>query len=525
MTGAERYTSKYNDGVIDADDKNSKTETNEAVAWHRSLITSDRYRGKSSIENREIDEEALSDRARVLYSSAFRRLQQKTQVFAVSKDAAVRTRLTHSLEVASVGRWIAQKVVDGPLAGLEPRYRSALVLLVETACLAHDIGNPPFGHFGEAAIQAWFRDNWENTAEKTLTINDDLRVLVRDFLEFDGNPQGTRILTRLQGLTKNDRNLYGMDLTFSQLLVALKYPRGPKDVPSRWKNKPGFFESDRPRVKKAWDAFGFDVQRRFPLAYLVEAADDISYCISDVEDGIDQGAFTVRDFFNELHSWIDKLNPKQPALSDLRKIAQTRSQNAKKDPAEAKDHFMRFKTDFTRNMIEEAVRAYRDGSSKDIKEGSRLGLLDDTDADDLLETLKDVARKFLYIEEKVQRPFLAGLRIVHGILDQYGGLLKLTAEDFALLRKAWKSADRTAVYKQKLETLLPLLDRLPAHYLDVYDSATNKQYKESADLMKLWGEENWEWFSRAHLIVDYLAGMTDEFAYRTYQIISGAKLE
>jgi dGTPase len=506
--------------VADEQNKDDSSATFDSVAWHRNLIAPDRYRGKSSVLNREIDEEALSDRARVLYSSAFRRLQQKTQVFTVSKDAAVRTRLTHSLEVASVGRWVAQKVVDGPLAGLEPRYRAALVLLVETACLAHDIGNPPFGHFGEAAIQAWFRDNWETVVQKELKENDKLKVLILDFLQFDGNPQGTRILTRLQGLTKNDRNLYGMDLTYSQVLTALKYPRGPKDVPSRWKNKPGFFESERPRVKKAWDALGFDVQRRFPLAYLVEAADDISYCISDVEDGIDQGVFTVRDFFNELQVWIDKPNPKEPALLDLRKIAQRRTDDAKKEPAEAKDHFMRFKTDFARTMIEEAAKVYGDGSSKDIIDGSRLGLLDNTDADDLLETLKDVAKKFLYIEEKVQRPFLAGLRIVHGILDEYGEFLKLTRGSFALLRQAWKSADRDAVHKEKLQTLLPLLDRLPAHYLDVYDSAA----KESESVNE-WGEDAWEWFCRAHLIVDYLAGMTDDFAYRSYQVISGAKLE
>jgi len=311
-----------------------------------------------------------------------------------------------------------------------------------------------------------------------------------------------------------------MDLTYWQVLTALKYPRGPKDVPSRWKNKPGFFESERPRVKKAWDALGFDVQRRFPLAYLVEAADDISYCISDVEDGIDQRVFTVRDFFNELQVWLDKPNPKEPALLDLRKIAQTRSDDAKKEPAEAKDHFMRFKTDFARTMIEEAAKAYGDGSSKDIIDGSRLGLLDNTDADDLLEALKDVAKKFLYIEEKVQRPFLAGLRIVHGILDEYGEFLKLTRGSFALLRQAWKSADRNAVHKEKLQTLLPLLDRLPAHYLDVYDSAA----KESESVNE-WGEDAWEWFCRAHLIVDYLAGMTDDFAYRNYQVISGAKLE
>ncbi|MGB7281205.1 MAG: dNTP triphosphohydrolase, partial [Candidatus Acidiferrum sp.] len=277
-------------------DTNNRANFNP-ISWHESLITDGRYKGKSSIENRTIDEEAISDRARVVYSSSFRRLQQKTQVFTVSKDAAVRTRLTHSLEVASVGRWVAQKVVDGPLAGLRPPYRSALVSLVETGCLAHDIGNPPFGHFGESAIQEWFRENWSSVAGEQLANEDKLKTLVEDFLQFDGNPQGTRILTRLQGLTKVDRNLYGMDLTFSQILTSLKYPRGPKDDSSRWK-KAGFFESERLRIESAWKAFEFKVQRRFPLAYLVEVADDISYCISDMEDGIDQGVFTPEEVFD-----------------------------------------------------------------------------------------------------------------------------------------------------------------------------------------------------------------------------------
>ncbi len=490
----------------------------DTIAWHKSLITDQRYKGKSSVTGRSIAEEAVSDRARVLYSSAFRRLQQKTQVFTVSKNAAVRTRLTHSLEVASVGRWIAQKVVDGELKGLGPLYSSALVSLVETGCLAHDIGNPPFGHFGESAIQAWFRDNWKAAAGRKLAKDRKLNVLIEDFLQFDGNPQGTRILTRLQGLTKKDRNLYGMDLTFSQVLTALKYPRGPKDRPSGWK-KAGFFESERPRIEEAWGALKFKVQQRFPLAYLVEAADDISYCISDMEDGIDQGVFTLRDFFTEIQSWIGEKNPKQQALTELRKSARERSKDAEKNPAEAKDHFMRFKVVFTRTMIEEAARIYGDGSSQDIRDGSRPGLLHKTDADDLLEALRNIAKKFLYVEEKVQRPFLAGLRIVHGILDQYGELLKLKRDSFAKLRKAWKSGDRGEVYKEKLQILLPLLDRLPAHYLDVYDCTASDEPS-----LKKWGKETWEWFCRAHLIVDYLSGMSDDFAYGTYQVISGAQL-
>ena len=135
-------------------------------------------------------------------------------------------------------------------------------------------------------------------------------------------------------------------------------------------------------------------------------------------------------------------------------------------------------------------------------------------------SLKGIARRFLYHADRVQRPFLAGLKVTHGILDEYSKLLNLTQENFTLLRNAWRSADRGAVRSQGLETLLPLLDSLPPHYLDVYDSAANDELS-----LKKWGKETWEWFGRAHLIVDYLSGMSDDFAYRTYQVISGAQLE
>src|SRR4051812_10123147 len=100
-----------------------------------------------------IADEAASDRSRVLYSSAIRRLQQKAQVFALSKNAAVRSRLTHSLEVADVGRRIADGLGRGLLKGLNDSLLVAISYLVETGCLTHDIGNPPFGHFGEVAVQ------------------------------------------------------------------------------------------------------------------------------------------------------------------------------------------------------------------------------------------------------------------------------------------------------------------------------------------------------------------------------------
>jgi len=490
--------------------------------WHRVLIDNTRYKPSgSSIQGRSIDEEASSDRARVLYSSAFRRLQHKTQVFTLSKDAAVRSRLTHSLEVANVGRWIAQKVADRHLrpGGLEPEYCSAFVTLVETGCLAHDIGNPPFGHFGESAIQEWFRDKWPVIASNR-SKDTKLQKLTKDFLSFDGNPQGIRVLTRLQGRTQTERREFGMNLTYSQVLTALKYPRGSLDAP-KWK-KAGFYESERSKIESAWKHFNIDpkAQRRFPLAYLVEAADDISYCIGDMEDGIDQGIITPGQVFAELGEWIDKATASSSLAGLRQNLRDARENIGTVDWIGAKDLFTVFKTIFTGAMIEECAISYADGSAEDIVSGTREGLLDGTDAEELLEALKSIARRFLYPADRVQRPFLAGLRVIHGILDEYGRILTLTQEQFALLRESWRSPDRKRVSEEGLETLLPLLDNLPAHYLDVYDSAALDD-----DSRNKWGRETWELFCRTHLILDYLSGMTDDFAYHMYQVISGGRLD
>jgi dGTPase len=514
--------------------KSSRQEVFDPVEWHRRLVTKERYnpKGSSVKEPRDVDEEATSDRARVIYSSAFRRLQQKTQVFTVSGDAAVRSRLTHSLEVASTGRWIAQKIVDNLLnQGLEAIYCSAIVALVDTGCLAHDIGNPPFGHFGEAAIREWFTYNWEAVAGER-SKDPKLQDLVRDFLQFDGNPQGMRILLRLHGRTRWERERYGMDLTFTQVLTALKYPRGPngcKESEEIWK-KAGFFESERMKIEKAWQALGFKELQRFPLAYLVEAADDISYCISDMEDGIDQEMFTPFQFFDEIVNRWSPANDLKDLLKDARDW-RDEILDKKKDVGLAKDLFFKFKTSFGATMIKKAADLYGDGNSEDIKKGTRSDIFeckDGKDAKALLDCLKTIAREYLYPKHKVERPFLAGLNVVHGILESFGKLLRLTQEQFSILREAWRSGERGEVKSQNLETLLPLLDLLPLHYLEVYDYGVafeDQSNEEAPSMGKKWGQENWEWFCRAHLIVDYLSGMTDDFAYRTYQVISGASLE
>lgn len=163
------------------------------------LISSKRMKD-TRVSSRSLDGEADSDRGRVLFSAAFRRLQNKAQVFLLESNAAVRSRLTHSLEVSSVGRYIAQEVLhkfgerraELGLTGKE----HAFATFVETACLLHDIGNPPFGHFGERAIGTWFTDT--DRKPSSFPQRSRTHAHLAEFGRFDGNPQGFRIVTRLQ---------------------------------------------------------------------------------------------------------------------------------------------------------------------------------------------------------------------------------------------------------------------------------------------------------------------------------------
>jgi dGTPase len=234
---------------------------------------------------------------RIVFSSAFRRLQDKTQVFPLAKNDYVRTRLTHSLEVASVGRSLG--VLAGDHVLRQQREMSAagytvgdFGAIVAAACLAHDIGNPPFGHAGEAAIQSWF-----NTSDLGRSVLARLAPEERaDFERFEGNAQTFRILARL-GMPDNAG---GMQLTCATLAAVAKYPRSahlafaaPAGVSGK---KHNFFHADRERFEAVAQAAGL-IRRharaacwcRHPLAFLVEAADDISYCVIDVEDAFRAG--------------------------------------------------------------------------------------------------------------------------------------------------------------------------------------------------------------------------------------------
>ncbi|WP_083455899.1 dGTP triphosphohydrolase [Desulfosarcina cetonica] len=229
-----------------------------------------------------------SDYSRISMSAPFRRLQDKAQVFPLEPNDFVRTRLTHSIEVSGVARSIgvlAEKwlLENGHLSQDKIGHIPSILASVG---LAHDIGNPPFGHFGEKCIQVFFKKNEE--------LLKDLNEMEKaDLLNFDGNVQGLRLLLRL-GLASDE---FSYNLTFPTLATIVKYPkdsitgnqRSSKNISLK---KYGFYQTD----KDKYEEINYTLQlshERHPLCYLLEAADDICYSVSDIEDGFKKNTITL----------------------------------------------------------------------------------------------------------------------------------------------------------------------------------------------------------------------------------------
>ncbi|MFD2191553.1 deoxyguanosinetriphosphate triphosphohydrolase [Pistricoccus aurantiacus] len=226
------------------------------------------------------------DHDRIVFAGSFRRLGRKTQVHPLTDNDHIHTRLTHSLEVGCVGRSLGMIVGEG----LKPRLPgwitpADLGVIVQAACLGHDIGNPPFGHAGEYAIRDWFKRAEQDGSGLLKGLSPAQRA---DLLTYEGNAQGFRIVTQIE----YNQFRGGMRLTGATLGTLLKYPwtveHGGKA------GKFGAYQSEKHLLTKVAQQLGLkprgvDAWCRHPLAYLVEAADDICYALLDLEDGLEMG--------------------------------------------------------------------------------------------------------------------------------------------------------------------------------------------------------------------------------------------
>ncbi|MFK7768388.1 MAG: dGTP triphosphohydrolase [Mariniblastus sp.] len=252
-----------------------------------------------------------ADYDRIIYSKPFRRLARKTQVHPLAPNDHIHNRLTHSLEVASVGRSFASMLWKYlKQSGQTPRQATAddFRQVMQAACLAHDIGNPPFGHAGEFAIRTWVKDDPESIfGDGEFELSDGIK---KDWEIFEGNAQGFRLAL----LPDNPRAGY-MRLTYATLGAMIKYPWCSTDPRASKKQKYNVFSTERAFFEQAFSQMGLCVDNKFvrhPLSFLSEAADDICYRIADLEDAVKMGildAKRVRNIFATVCGEVDSTKP------------------------------------------------------------------------------------------------------------------------------------------------------------------------------------------------------------------------
>ena len=407
------------------------------------------------------------DYDRLIFSAPFRRLQNKTQVFPLPGSVFVHNRLTHSLEVASVGMSLGSDVARH-LCAKNPHFIDSLIpeigQIVATACLAHDLGNPPFGHSGEKAIQTFF------TEGKGLYLKERVSPeFWSDITRFDGNANAFRLLTH----SFKGRRKGGFAMTYSTLASIVKYPF-PSFVAK--KNKFGFFCSERSHYETLAAQLGIvqtapEHWARYPLVYLVEAADDICYEIMDLEDAYKLKILTYDETAQLMLGFFDEMAKKR--------ICQRIADEELTDPNE-KIQYLRA---CTIGLLEnECVQTFIDHEDE-ILAGTFQGALIDHISPTPAQAYRycaTLSRQRIYKSKPVLDVELSGYRIMATLME--------------LMIEAIEHPDR--YYSQQL------IGRVSSQY-DI----------ENPDLE-----------TRIMAVIDYISGMTDVYALDVYQKICGISL-
>lgn len=461
---------------------------------------------------RDINISCESDRGRILSAPSLRRLQKKTQVFPLELNAAVRSRLTHSLEVSQTARFISKTILKKAkgqfgLSGLE----DAFISTAEMTSLLHDIGNPPFGHFAEIAINDWMSksgmeifDNHVNVNEENLDFKN---MLVADICNFDGNAQAIRVVTKLQRL----------NLSYSQIASILKYTRAAyeekpnkDDEYSYLKKKPGYYYSEKEIVSKIKDALLLEEGCRFPITYIMEAADDISYLNADIEDAVDKGILKFEDIFRLIKEECEKMN--ETYLLDLVEGFYNKAKEKEDEPYQFNLFLTLTRAKLTHALVEHVSDVYLENHEA-LFNGSFNNALLEYDKSSkytkAVEVLQNISIKYIYNNKDIQTLELKGHKILTSLFDNYTPLLKLSSEDFKKL-----------VNDEQISCFIShrLIRRLSSKHIVAYKNSVANADKNNEEKYQLE-----EWYFRARLLIDYITGMTDDYAYDEYKTLNALK--
>lgn len=422
------------------------------------------------------------DQDRITYSTPFRRLAGKTQVFPLPESDVTHHRMTHSLEVASAGRSLGRLVAEGAKDDEGNSIARDVGAAVAAACLAHDLGNPPFGHSGEDAIAAFFQDRGPG-AELLNHVPETQRT---DFTLFEGNALGFRILTHTR--PREFSTPGGMGLTFATLGAYLKYPSVSSPGPLRAgrttevggnarasEKKFCAFETERGTLAEVAKALSLVEApeegrwRRHPLAFLVEAADDICNCVIDLEDAFRVGLVSYSDterFLKELggdrirkERW-DTLQDEQAKIGYLRAIA-------------------------IGTLIDQVGGCFK-ANSDAIEAGTfDRPLVEDTAAYGVLDRIK--------------------AQLIHDVF-QSRGVLSIEVAGFQVIEGLLQIVTDALIVKQKSVRAKKVRLLIPDHYLAEHHQPHDKPYDNLI------------------AATEFIAGMTDSYAIDLYRMLTGIQL-
>ncbi len=430
------------------------------------LLSTHRY--ASPHKSVDIRSSFQRDYDRIIFSSAFRRMQNKTQVFPLPGSQMVHNRLTHSLEVASVGRSIACRVVQ-KLTPLHPElvdHQSDIETIVTTACLAHDLGNPPFGHSGEDTISSFFKDGAGKVFQNQVQ-----PAQWTDLVSFEGNANAFRLLThQFYG-----RRPGGLSLTAATLATLVKYPYPSFDKGKR--KKYNVFCSEIPVFEEVMRECGIPrmdtehlVYARHPLSYMMEASDDICYLILDMEDAHKRSIVSTEAIEKAFLSFFDSKSDKGFFQHKEEVYREVSDENER----------MAFLRAALINKLVNCVSDVYVTHYEEIMDGSFTGSLINYLPDyeeKALNECRDYSVKHIYRHPSVVKIELTGFNVVGTLLEEFT----------AAIMEPGKT------YHKKLLSLVP------------------EQFKP-------WNDDA---YSKIQSVLDFISNMTDLYAVRLYKDLRG----
>ena len=469
------------------------------MRWEE-LLSAKRCRGGQTrgrnAKSSDLRSEFEKDYHRIIGSASFRRLQDKTQVFPLDKSDFIRTRLTHSLEVSSFAKSLGQNIGENILvykkdSEFTPQMKEDICNILQCAGLIHDIGNPPFGHFGEDVIREWFERKLPlmtyhgKPMEQVMS-----RQMVEDLYHFEGNAQALRLVSKLHFLVDE----HGMNLTYALLNTIVKYPVASDEIDPKSGNikdkKLGYYLADENIFREIQEATGTN-GRRHPLTFILEAADDIAYKTADIEDAFIKGFISYQKLLEELtelqvmygKSDANAFNPAR-LLDEL--YLRGKDKHVE-DPEEyaIKNWIVRVQG----FLINCATYGFTSNYNEIMAGRYEHDLFYHTFAEKLMDMLGDLAFREVFTSDTIYRMEVAEATMIDYLMDRF--------------------VSAVIKYDDKEEKMGTLDIRMVSFISSNYKNAYHFQAQGKSDEERL--------YLRLLLVTDYICGMTDSYAKRLYQ--------